>query len=207
MVTFGKTHIPATGWISISFRSLVNGDFRLDFFSQTSLHFHFHRLWAKALEINLSVFAVLLFKTQQNLFRIINRWSFTHFTLGAFAKCPAVPSLLRLEVQPCTGHGRTWAAPAQKGLKQTKNDPDRWKQNVAEKYSLVTAALTASGSCPAWVRTSAEKWVNWWAMTLTTSLLINWYRIYPNSSHTPILLSVFTVSTNIEGKDFPSVSF
>lgn len=30
---FGNPHIPATGWISISFRAQLNGDFRLNFFS------------------------------------------------------------------------------------------------------------------------------------------------------------------------------
>lgn len=44
---------------------------------------------------------------------------------------------------------------------------------------------------------SAEGLVNWWEMTLTTSLSIYWYEIYPISTHTLTFLSVLAINTNI----------
>lgn len=65
-------------------------------------------------------------------------------------------SLPRLEAQSCRGHSRIRAAPAQMGLKQTTNGPERWVQNITEHYSLVTAVLTASSLCLAWAGSSEE---------------------------------------------------
>lgn len=42
------------------------------------------------------------------------------------------------------------------GLKQTTSGPERRMQNITEQYSLVTAALTASGSCLAWAGSAEE---------------------------------------------------